>query len=222
MKTLFLLLFAILTVPVFAQYSNIDYETFMEDSQLSPGDQDAMRFVWWIPIEFWEMTLDNDPSISASEKKEFLDLLRPYTIIAAVDGKMGTFGGVTYKSEEELRLGMKLTGNDGKTYSPLLSSQLNSDVRTLISLFQPILKNIMGNLGENLHFFVFKDETDRGRAFDPHKNGAVSLEMAGEFYEWKTPFSSLMPKKKCPVDGEIMNGNWNYCPIHGSALKVAE
>ena len=34
--------------------------------------------------------------------------------------------------------------------------------------------------------------------------------------------SSLISEKRCPEDDELMNGTWNYCPIHGDKLEEVE
>ncbi|HKX33652.1 MAG TPA: hypothetical protein VJ302_38590 [Blastocatellia bacterium] len=80
------------------------------------------------------------------------------------------------------------------------------------------------------------------------REGAFSLKLAEAEYKWKLPLASLpppepavsptpepvvsrapepavspapepvVPRKMCPVDGEELNPDWKFCPLHGERL----
>ena len=61
-----------------------------------------------------------------------------------------------------------------------------------------------------------------GVIFDPAAEQDVTLEVQGTSLTWDLPMSSLISEKRCPEDDELMNGTWNYCPIHGDKLEEVE
>jgi hypothetical protein len=82
-----------------------------------------------------------------------------------------------------------------------------------------MLKNAMGQLGENMNFFVFDDiESENKRISDPYLRGNVQISIKNKDYKWRTPLGTLLPLKTCPADGERMNGAWDYCPWDGEKL----
>ena len=92
---------------VLAGSHEIDINALTQETQKMSQDADDMTFVWWIPEEFWRVSFESEPTISQAETEEFLTTLRPYTIVVVVDGRMGTFGGVTYKPEQDIRNSLK-------------------------------------------------------------------------------------------------------------------
>jgi len=207
----------------FAQLEGVDLDQFITETQQSSSAADEMRIVWWIPVEFWDITFQNDPATTKEQADQIVDVLKPYTIFAVVDGEIGPFGGVTYKSVESIKNGITLIDNENITYKSLDTENLNADVQNLISAFKPILGNMMGQLGENMHFFVFTDEKNKKeRVSDPWAKGFVRFQLYEAEYKWRTPVGSLLPLKVCPEDGEKLKGSWDYCPWHGEKLIDAE
>lgn len=204
----------------FAQEVKTDINELIEDTQINLGEQGEIKMAWWIPTEFWRVTFENEPGIPAEEVDNFMKTLEPYSIFAVVEGEIGNYGGVNYTPLETLESSLSLTGSDGKTYKSLLFTDLSADMRSFLSMFRPILVNMIGQLGENMHFFVFDDITSKGlRISDPYANGSVTLKCHNEEYKWRTPLGSLLAPKYCPVDNEEMSGAWKYCPFHGDELK---
>ncbi|HEX7956048.1 MAG TPA: hypothetical protein VF508_03845, partial [Pyrinomonadaceae bacterium] len=149
----------------------------------------------------------------------FIKTVSPYLIFAVVDGKMGAFGGVTYKSEEVIRGTLQVVDVRGAAYRPLAGDRVDADTRNLLGMMKPVLSNVIGKTGENLHFFIFPATDASGRKLaDPSKEGTLKLKLGADEFKWRLPLSSLLPPKVCPVDGEQMSGAWKFCPWHGEKL----
>lgn len=214
-----LLLLVCISFNSFGQDNKIDLNELINDSQIHAGDQGEIKLNWWIPTEFWRATFQNEPGIPDYQVDEFIDILKPYSIFAVIDGEIGAFGGVTYAPLSEIEKNIVMIGTDGKEHKPLKYAELSQDVQNFLSMFKPVLINMIGQMGENMHFFVFEDLTKTGkRVADPTTEGQLQVNVLDEEYVWKTPLPALLPPKYCPIDKEEMKGSWKYCPYHGEEL----
>jgi len=200
-----------------------DFGQFMKETQVSQNVPGKVSMAWWIPVEFWEITFRREESMTDEQRTEFVETLRPYTLFAVVDGKVGAFGGVTYTPEETISRTLVFIDREDNEYKPLAKEEINPDVRNLLDVMKPILVNMMGQMGQNLNFYVFADADEQTeRIADPYTEGKVRLAFQNVEYQWRTPLSSLLAPKQCPVDEELMSGAWKYCPYHGKELVEQE
>src|ERR1043165_2964858 len=158
----------------FAQSANIDYSQFIRETQKNISESGKVNIVWWIPIEFWEMTLERNNTLSKEDTKKFLESLRPYSMFAVIDAEIGSMGEFTYTPMETIKENIILLAKNKKKHRPLDYENLDPGLQTLLSVFKPMLKNAMGQLGENMNFFVFDDiESENKRISDPYLRGNV-------------------------------------------------
>lgn len=219
-KKLFLLLFCLASsTSVYSQNSSINLDELINETQFLSEDPDVMRLVWYIPIEYWRVTFEADPSISKKEVEEIIDVLDDYEMFAILDGTFGVFGSVKYKDKSETRRGLTLESTDGTKYYPLDDAEINDETIGLLSLMQPILSSMMGTMGENMQFFLFKGRVNGERLIDPVSLGSFKVNMSEESFNFELPLSALIPPKFCPIDNKKMKGTWSYCPFHGTELK---
>lgn len=189
-----------------------------ETQQLSESP-DAMRLIWWIPIEFWQSVFEQDETMPQSEIDEFLQTFKAYTTVAVLDGTIGPFGTVNYASKNDIAKNLSLFGNNNKEYRPLDESEIDEQTKNALSILKPVLANMLGPMGENMHFYLFKDVQDPLlKLADASKEGAFRVRLDTEDFNWKLPLSSLVKQKKCPVDGALLDGTWTFCPYHGDKL----
>ena len=87
----------------FAQSANIDYSQFIRETQKNISESGKVNIVWWIPIEFWEMTLERNNTLSKEDTKKFLESLRPYSMFAVIDAEIGSMGEFTYTPMETIK-----------------------------------------------------------------------------------------------------------------------
>jgi cyclophilin family peptidyl-prolyl cis-trans isomerase len=201
-----------------AQVDQVNLNSLVDEIFKVSPNPDAMTMVMWMPEEYWRVS--NEGSGMAKEQlEEMLAVLRPYTLIAAVDGTVGPFGGVRYVSEPTLRESIWLVDGDGNTYRPLPEKQVDPDTRNLLAMMTPIWSQLMGATGEHFVAFAFPVKDGQGhRIAEATMEGQFSVRVGQEEFSWRLPLGSLIPQKVCPVDGELMSGAWRYCPWHGVEL----
>lgn len=205
-----------------AQPSQPNLEELVEETQKTEPGSDLMTLVWWMPEQFWQAAFSAGDGLTEEGRESMLKALRPYTLIAVFDGKIGPMGGVTYRPESEIRKSLALVDQEGNTYRPLPDDEIGADVRNFIAAFKPMAASMLGPMGENLHIYAFPAKSASGRAIaDPTSEGKLVAKLAERSYTWRLPLGSLMPPKMCPQDRETMSGAWTYCPWHGTKLVPA-
>lgn len=198
---------------------SIDINKLIAETQKQSARADRLGMVWWMPEQFWRATLEQDDSMTDAASEEFLSVLRPYVLVAALDGTIGPFGGATFVDRETLEKSITLVAGNGDRLSPLNKDQISPDARNFSMMMKPLLATMLGETGENLHFFFFPATTAEGdRIADAAAPGRFSVELGEEGFHWRLPLGSVLPPKVCPKDGEELNGAWTYCPWHGKKL----
>lgn len=219
LKFIYLSVIVLSTVLTSAQNLNIDYNQFIRETQKNSSESGKINIVWWIPLEFWDITLKRNKTLSEDQIKKFIDELKPYSMFAVIQGEMGPMGNLTYVPLDSIKNSIVLLDNNQKKYYPIAYDQLDAGLQSLLTMLKPVLKNSMGQLGENMNFFVFSDQKDnQKRVSDPYVKGAVQVNILNKEYKWRTPLGTLMPLKYCPKDKEELNGSWEYCPWDGEKL----
>lgn len=199
--------------------SEVNINSFMNETQLMNEGQDRLLLIWWIPIEYWCVSTSGDPSVTEEDLKQFDDILQDYTLIAVVDGTMGALGSVTFKTDKEVLPLLTLRDSKGNEYKPLGQDDINPETQAFLSILKPILANMMGDMGQNMHFIVFNSSgKDGNRIDDPVSTGTLTAVYDKEDYAWRLPLDSMLAKKPCPKCGGECPGSWSYCPYDGTKL----
>ncbi len=203
-----------------AQLASVDMDRLIQDLQKGSSDPNEMTLVWWIPEEFWAVSFAQDPSISADQAEEFMKIVRPYTLVVVVDGRMGAMAGVTYRTEGDIRGSTRIKDRDGNSYRPLSDDNISADCQNFLLMMKPIFANMLGPMGENMHFILFPAQDDRGRKLaDAQQEGAFAISLgAGRDFNWKLPVGSLLQAKICPTCGDKLSGAYRFCPWDGARL----
>jgi hypothetical protein len=206
--------------PLLAGDHKVVLNDLIRETQKMSDKSGEMTLIWWIPEEFWRISIaQGNPNATEAQTEMFLEVLRPYTVLVVVDGKMGQFGGVTYTSETDIRAGLKIQDGQGASYLPIKEEKVNPDTKNLLAMMKPIFSNMLGPMGQNMHFYAFSATDREGkRIADARKEGNFSVTLTGREYKWRLPLGSLLPPRICPVDGETLNGAYKYCPWHGAKL----
>ena len=178
-----------------------------------------MTLVWWVPEEYWRVSFARNPAVTEAQTEEFVSVLRPYTVVAVVDGKIGVLGGVTFTSEADIRAGIEIRDRQGTPYPPLSEDTVDAKARNSLAMMKPILANMLGPMGENMNFLFFpaKDQKDQSIA-GATEDGAFSVKLGEREFRWRLPLSSLLPPKTCPRCKEECSGAWKFCPWCGAKL----
>lgn len=198
----------------------LDLTAIIHETQRMSQAPDEVTLVWWLPEQFWQASLAQDPKVGKAQVEQILQTVRPYTMIAVVDGKMGAFGGLTYRSEEAVRTSILLKDDSGETYLPLSESAIDPDARNLLQIMRPLIGNILGPLGQNLHFVLFQGKPGRAVA-DPEKPGSLRVLLGEKEMQYRLPLGSVLPPKYDARTRERFPGNYNFNPYTGTPLSVS-
>jgi len=213
--------FLIISVNVKGQDFKVSINKLTAETQQLSESPDNLRLVWWIPIEFWEAVFAQDKNMPEEQADEILQVFRQYTLLSTIDGTIGTFGDISYKSKKQIFNSLEIIDNNNESYFPIREENIDQETKDVITFIKPVLANMLGKMGENMYFFLFQKKDNPGdRIINPIKEEKFTVKLGGEKLQWNLPLSSLLKPKKCPVDNKLMNGSWKYCPFHGVKLEA--
>ena len=137
----FLLVFGFSKIAI-SQDMKIDFNSLVNETQKISDKMDSITTVWWFPDEFWIAMAEHDPTFTKELLSDFINTLQPYTLFAAVKGKIGPFGGVTYGSESDIKRTILLVGTDGIHYQPIFDEDIEVNAKNLIRMMKPIIATV--------------------------------------------------------------------------------
>ena len=208
-----------LVPPAFADDSTTDMNALVQETQKMHQVNDEMKLVWWIPEEYWRVSFAENPGVPKSQVEEFLDILRPYTVFCIVSGRVGLMGLVKYEAEADIRANVILVDAAGIEYKPVKEADVGSVTKNLLAVMKPVLSNILGPMGENMHFVLFPAiGKDKKMIANAKEEGPFTVKLIGTDFRWRLPLGALLAKKICPKCNEALTGTYNYCPYDGSKL----
>ena len=207
---------------------DVDTDELTFDTQYMPkvaGDN-QMALIWWIPHEFWGALFSRDTTTSEVDKKEMLDALSGIYLLSVVQADITFFGAFKFYSKEEIEKKMLISFTDANGKRQQLSpmQRINPDLEILLGVFKPILGSAMGNMGNNMHFYVLNDKPNSSsRLLDPYRKGHISVQLSKRNGDQMTagiemPLNALFVPRKCP-NGKDAHISWNYCPWSGKRLE---
>lgn len=202
-----------------AEKSDIEVNAVLRDTQKMSNKTSEMTLVWWIPEDFWRVSLADKPNVTEAQIEEVTKLFSPYLLAVVVDGKVGPFAGVNYKPEADIRSIVKIKDKQGNIYRPLAEDKIDPDTRNGLAMMQPIFVNMLGPMGENMHFFLFPATDSKGQKIaDARRDGSFSVLLDDREFKWRLPLGSLLPSKTCQTCGEKLSGAYKFCPWDGTKL----
>jgi|JI10StandDraft_1071094.scaffolds.fasta_scaffold01415_5 hypothetical protein len=204
----------------FAQERKVDLNALILETQKLSQSAEKLSMVWWIPEDYWRASFEQNSSVNPTLVEAIIKSLRPYIVIVALDGEIGSQGGINYKSKESIQSTMQIIDAEGNHYFPLANEKIDSQANIFLSLMKPVFANMAGPMGENMNFYLFPSTNEKGiNTIDAKKEGKFSVLLDKTEYKWKLPLSSLLASKLCPIDNEVLNGTWKFCPMHGVELN---
>jgi len=203
--------------------TDVDSGILTQELQRVSNDE-GIVVAWWMPAEFWAVALGNEKSLTPAQMEEVMKILRQYTFIAVVDGQVG---GAAIDFQDRAAVAKSLTVEvvdaAGKARKVVPLEPAPDDVQPLLTTLVPAMGAAMGNLGRNLHFFVFKDQVEDVRLFSPFDPGAVVVKLSGRearqaiSLSIDRPVDSLLVPRLCS-NGKPAHVSWNFCPWDGKKL----
>ena len=231
MKKLLVLLLLFVVSASFAakpkEIKDIAQDDLIAETQPTVNESESsVTVIWWIPVEFWEVSFSDDNSLGEKDKKQMLDILDDYSIVAVVQADIGAFGSFDFYSEKEVSNKLKMLYTDGKGKKTKIKplTKLEPEIELMLKMMKPILASAMGNMGENFHFFVLDDKDNKkNRIIDPYEEGKLEFTINSKTGDKKEaeiqmPLNSLFIPRLCP-NGQEAHVSWKYCPWTGKKLE---
>lgn len=204
-------------------YTDVNSGTLTQELQ-RVSNNEGVVVAWWMPAEFWAVALGNEKAMPAAQREEVMKVLGQYTFIAVVDGDVGG-AAIDFQGRDVVAklLNVEVIDGAGKVRKAVPIEPVPEDVQPLLTVLGPAMGAAMGNLGRNLHFFVFRDQVEGGRLFSPMDAGAVVVKLSGRKLRQDTsltierPIDSLLVPRLC-ANGKPAHVSWNFCPWDGKKL----
>jgi hypothetical protein len=203
--------------------TDVDSGVLTQELQRASNDE-GIVVAWWMPSEFWAVALGNEKSLTPAQMEEVMKILRQYTFIAVVDGEVGG-AAVDFRDRVAVAksLSVEVVDGAGKGRKVVPVEPVPDDVQPLLQVLVPAMGAAMGNLGRNLHFFVFQDEEKDTRIFSPFDSGSVVVKLSGRenrqdiSLSIERPIDSLLVPRLC-ANGRPAHVTWKFCPWDGKKL----
>ncbi|NOT75032.1 MAG: hypothetical protein HOP08_08895 [Cyclobacteriaceae bacterium] len=220
MKNLFTMVFSFVVLVCSAQEpSDVVLTDFIRDSQQWVKEGEKMNLSWWIPSEYWKISLAGNTQIPPGTSEKLEMIFKDYMLICAAEATIHLDGAIEVNDESTIRKSIKVMDASGKTYSPLSEDQLSDEARSVAQNLKPVFAQALGQLGKGMHIFFFSIKNDKSEnLIFAAKPGVFKVIHDNSTFNWSLPLASLLPPKICPVDKEKLKGNWNFCPVHGNKL----
>ena len=202
---------------------DVDSSVLIRELQQMSNDQ-GIVVAWWMPSEFWEVALSNEKSLTPAQMEDVMKVLRQYTFLAVVDGEVGG-AVIDFKDRAAVAkaLSVEVRDGTGKGRRVVPVDPVPDDVQPLLTVLVPAMGAAMGNLGRNLHFFVYQDKEKDLRIFSPFDPGSVVVKLSGRerrpdiSLSIERPIDSLLVPRLC-ANGKPAHVSWTYCPWDGKKL----
>jgi hypothetical protein len=121
--------------------------------------------------------------------------------------------------EATLRKSIVATDPAKKMYSPIDADKLDPDLKNFLQMMGPVLTNMLGQFGTNMHFIVFKTGSAQGtNAVDAERDGKFVLSVGDRTMTFHLPLASLLPPRFDAHTGEQFPGNYQFNPFTGDKL----
>lgn len=202
--------------------ASIDMQQLTRETQISRQHDGQMNLVWWMPKEFWEASLANNPNVPQRQRDDTIKAVEDYLVFAIVDGTIGGFGSIATTSKEELLPKLTLTVGDQKL-EPIQDADLAPNTRGLFQIMKPTMANMLGPVGQGMQFIAFKGRDEQGnRLGDPFKPGGLTLKIGDKEFKFRLPVGALLPPKIDASSGEQFPGNYEFNPYTGKKLRTTK
>jgi hypothetical protein len=84
-------------------FKNVVLDQLTDELQpVIESGSDHIALVWWIPVEYWYTTYEQEEHMSEVEKEEMYELLNDYSLLMVWQADISTFGSFRHYSLEEI------------------------------------------------------------------------------------------------------------------------
>lgn len=208
-------------------FKTVLLSNFIEETQIMPEcAADEIAMAWWIPEEFWKISMEQDSSISSDVKREMESIFGDMTIVCVYQAELTEYGSAYPFSKAKIQRGMTVNYIDANGTSKRMypKSKIDPDLDYLLNtVLTGLLQEMAGAFGKNMHYYVFDNrDTTTSCKIDPYEKGVLSVNLTGVGgsrikAEFVTPLDSLFIPRICP-NGKEAHVTWEFCPWTGRVL----
>jgi hypothetical protein len=196
-----------------------DMREFIHETQQSATVSQQLTMAWWIPQEFWDLSLANNPNVPPQTATDIRNVFHDYQVFALVRASVGLQGLTGAATRADLLANSRFQIGD-KTILPLDADKVPSGVQAMLGAMRPMLSGLLGQLGQSMELVVYPAVVDGQRLNDPLQPGTFQFTVYEQTFHWRTPLASLLPMKVDPKSKEEFPGNYLYNPYTGNKLSA--
>lgn len=206
--------------PVFAQETRkVDLNSLITECTKSTGELTHRRMAIWFPVDFWR-AVGQQMKITPETMETIIREMNGYMMFCVVDYSLD---GVHYvfRTDSEIRPSLKMVDSLKTIYLPAAENDLSPLASSMLLSMRPTLAKMLGQMGEGMQIYLFDIKGSGGKplVFDIGRKNRFLLTWGDVSLKWSLPLAAALPSKYCPIDQEVMKGNWDYCPFHGVKLN---
>jgi len=194
-----------------------DIQQLVHDTQRSAQSGGQLSMVWWIPQEFWRVSLSNNPNVTEESRNQLLGALEDYQVFVLVRAKTSVVGLTEVQSKEDL-LSHSQFLLDGRTIDPIPADKLTPGAQTVLASLKPALAGMLGPMGQAMQIIVYPSKRDGVRITDPNIAGGFQYALYDQSFTWRLPIASLLANKIDPKTHDEFPGDYLYNPYTGTKL----
>jgi hypothetical protein len=205
--------------------TEVDLNALTVEGQVMTGGVSEIGLVWWIPPEFWEVSMRQESMVPEEQVTQFMSVLKSHSVLAVVQANVSPFGSFQFFEKDQIMKGLKveIVRPNGDVEAISHTEPSDPDLRIMLDQMRPILAQAMGSMGQNFYFFPLPDVDDEGnRLVSPYDTGTLRVRLmnndVASIAELELPMDALFVPRLCP-NGKPAHVSWNYCPWSGKKLK---
>src|SRR4051812_15445775 len=203
---------------------SVSLSEFNRQTQRSVNDDAGLFLVWWLPLEAWEMNLSRGRPASDQFMAAMRKVMRPYNVIAVIDGGYGDRGPVFRgRAAIAAAISVEMIDAAGQSHALKLVEPIPVEVEHFLDELTPQLKSALGVIGNNMNFFVVPDSSPSGRLLSPYEFGALRVRKRAQGatpardLTIDRPVDALFVPRFC-ANGKPAHVTWIYCPWDGKKI----
>jgi hypothetical protein len=196
---------------------------FIKEIQQVDNHDYAFSMVMWMPWQYWHSAFVQAVGELNPAQIEMINTMKNYTIIIVCEGEINKYtGGMFYKPESMIRDSITMRFNDSIVLKPIPQNNLNEQLLQVFNVMDPMMKNMLGEMGGHLCYFAFENVSRDGKyIMDAQNPGKFSISWSNEAtMHYRLPLEVLSTPKYCPVDKEKLSSKFDFCPYHGVKLST--
>jgi hypothetical protein len=198
----------------------IDLQALVRDTQVMRQTGTTMDMVWWMPTEFWRASFSSNAAMSSKQVDELVGMVDDYIVLSIIESNIGTLGVLSSTPREDLEKKVVLVVGD-KELRAVPESKLSSGANKLLTMMKPVTANMMGQVGQGMHFIAFEGLDADGKALvEAKKPGRMTVKVGAKEFAFRLPLGSVLPAKLDKESGERFPGNYEFNPFTGKKLTA--